>query len=692
MTEDIKLLKTTQTNEHYHIVYLRDEMAGITSIDDEHSHELKFKQSEPAVMNEFGLMIREGWQGGWFIYPDADGHTHELQEYEIKEDKIKEKSDKDKAAEVLENLFDDMEREKDSRINGEESKEFVANKQWDDEQKRKLEGTDRAAHTINVIADKINTLDGYQRQNRTEIKYLPSEKGDQRISDIANIIVKNDILNKCFYGREKSKVFRDASITGRGLFHCYEDLDKDIRGEIIIEKFQWNECYFGVHNKEDLNDCDRIEKVKWYSEDVIKAEYPDKFKKISGSVKSKDVQGIVKSEDWDKRLKTSELYNNNNYRVIEQEKKEYKRVYVLANVDGYAMNTEGWKDTDINKALTIEGFRKIPRKTYKIKITKVCMSVLLDEYYTDDEDFSIFPLYAELDDGVFWGKVEAVKDLQRLLNKAYSQFSDILNKVSNYGWFYDSDTFPDKKKKEEFQKNASSPGFLQEITNIDKQPVKVEGLKFPQELIGAIGLFANTIREIMNINLDLQGMTGGQQSGIALRQKIVQQLIGNDFLFDNMSFVEKKIGKVLIKKMQKLYTPKRILRILQNQNMKAMSGKNQKPLNIGGKPFTDYTEQEIMELLSTKDLIDNDVIISESPESPSAMMSSFLMLSEFKNQIPIPPEAIFEFAPLPQEVKDKISELIAQQMQTTAAQEQGKQQTEIQKTLIAANSKTQGRA
>lgn len=684
-----ELLKTTEDGKdlHYHILYLRDDGTGTTSITDDHAHEYIYQEPQEEVIDDdpasptFNVVIQEAVEGGWFIVPDSD-HEHGLEEYVTKSVTTKETEGK-LITDIAERYLDSQKLEEDSRESGYEAEEFHAHKQWDNAKKRELESKDRAALTINKIEEKIDNLTGYQKQNRTDIKFLAMENGDERVADILNILMK-DIMEKCSYAREESKVFEDAAIVGRGLFNIYDDFEKNIQGDIVIEKYKWDEGTFGTHEKEDLADCEIAFKEKWYSITKLKEIYPDKAEEFQPEQKDRNIRTDDIAEDWDKRLNTKEFINTvtKQYKVIECQRKVFRRVFVLINSDdGFSFDAEGWITKDINATKTIAGFYKIPRVTCSVRVTKIASTILLEDDMLegpDADEFSLVPLYAKYRNNEFWGKVEGVKDLQVLINKSYSQFVDILNKCANYGWFYDAETFPTKKEKDAFKRNASSSGFLSQVNDTNRLPKQVEGVKFPVELVNAIAMFNQDMREIMNVNLDMQGMGKGD-SGVAIRQKIVQQLIGNDFLFDNLSFTKKKIGQISIKKIAKLYTPERIMRIVANQNMRA----GEEGITINGQPFDEIDQDAIRRILEETDLTQYDVIVSESSSSPSAMMGNFLALLELAGKgVPIPPEAIMIYAPIPD--KKKVMDAIAQSQQQAAAQEDKKYQTEIEKTKIAA--------
>lgn len=684
-----ELKKTTQggrKDPHYHIAHMTDDGTGMMSAHkDGHTHDMLYVPPMPAMMTPgmdgMGNMMQDATPGGWQIM-ESNGHTHSgLEDYQpvIPTDK---RTDKEKVEHVL-RLYDEAGKiEKVSRKKGYESEDMYSHKQWDQSQKDSLEAVDRAAITINQVESKIDSLTGYQRQNRTEIKYLPVEGGDARVAEMLNALVKN-ITEQCQYQREKSKTFDDTAIVGRGLFNVSEDFTHDIQGKIVIEKFEWDEARLGPHTKEDLADCNFIIKEKWHSESELKGLYPDEWDEFSPEVRLKESGSLV-SEDWDKRLRSDDFVDlvAKKYKVLECIEKEFNRSYILANSsDGSTFDVEGWSKADIASAKSIPGFVKIPRVTYKLHSYKICTFILLDDEVMDEQDFPLVPVYAKFRKGAFWGKVEGVKDLQHLLNKAYSQFVDIINKVANYGWFYDDTTFASNADKDKWLKNASSPGFNQKIADVNRPPAKIEGVKFPAELVNAISMFGQSIREIMNVNLEMMGADGQARSGIAMQQKIVQQLMGNDYLFDNMAFAEKIIGRMIIRKVQKLYTPERIYRILSNQN-------TAEGFKVGEQDFSAYSKEEIIAMLRNTDLSKHDVIVSESANSPSAMMGNFMMLLELAGKgIPIPPEAIMEFAPIPN--KNRVLELIKQQQARTQAMENKKYDTEIDKTLITQQGKFQ---
>jgi len=660
-------LKATKKikNGHYHIVYFGNNGIALAS---------KAKDHVPEIMVD---------EAGMIYAVDPDGYKHEIVDYVPQEKKIVEKDDKEIVTNVLVDYQECFDLERDSRKAGRESEKMYSHDQWDDSEKP---SGNRAAVTINVLEDKIDNLTGYQKQNRTQPHFLPGEKGDAVVADILNIIVKN-ICNNCYYQREKSKVFEDESITGRGLFNVFEDYEKDARGNIVIERFPWDEAFFGPHNKDDASDCEVMFKTAWFSENKIKGFYPDKFSGMDGENKELELQPEI-NIDGGLNVSTYELIDKNakKFRLLERWKKEYEQTTVAVFAkDSFVQRLDGWNKEDIAAVKTISGMKTLDRAGYKMRKTRVISNVLLEDEYVKDEDFELVPVYGKYRRSRFWGKIEGVKDLQMLINKTYSQFLDIIAKVANYGYYYDQNTFDTVQDEKYWKDNASSPGFTAKISNAERPPHKEEGVKFPNEIVNAIQLFSQNLREIMNVNLSLQGISDNEQSGVAIKQKVVQQLIGNDFLFDNIKFAEQLLFKIVVKKIQKLYTPERIIRIIGNENKAKIAETGEKNgVTLAGKPLEAYQPEQIKKLLETVDLTEHDIIVSDAPDSPSAMMGAYLMMLETARPgALVPPDMFINLSPLPEELKQQMLKSLKDAQEAAAQAEDKKYSTEIEKTKIA---------
>jgi hypothetical protein len=105
---------------------------------------------------------------------------------------------------------------------------------------------------------------------------------------------------------------------------------------------------------------------------------------------------------------------------------------------------------------------------------------------------------------------------------------------------------------------------------------------------------------------------------------------------------------------------------------------------IAGQDFSQYSKQEIREMLEDADLTEYDVIITESSFSPSTRLEIARTIFELITQgAQIPPELAFEFLDVPSELKSKITDSLQQQQQAQTQSQADTNNSEVTKTLLA---------
>jgi len=691
-----KLAASSPKVKHKHIIYLNDDGSGMTTVNRGHQHpivmENQFEASydpntgEPAQI-QIGVMQK---------MQEVNGHTHEIKEVDFETPKPKE--EKKAIVDKVHKLFKKSEAySQESRDNAYENERYYCNEQWSKDDRRALEGQSRPALTINLSQAAIKSLSGYQRNNRTDLKFFPVEEGDALVADILTEISKV-ILEGCNYPLEETETFFQTLVAGVGYLNMYVSYDDDIKGKIVVEQFDWRDTYPGQHNKKDFSDLNHLEKVKWYSKEQLSNMFPDKKDEIEATftkhenddskilMRSKGADGTIEMPDGYQIEPGNYTYENidilnKNVRMIECWQKEYNRSKTFVDMDNeFVVNLDEWPDAEVSSLKTIgPNIKLVERNTFKMRVTKVAGETLLSDDYPDlaINDFHIIPIYAEKVRDRILSKMDFVKDLQDETNKRLSTMADILNKVNAYGVYYDEEMFYTRDDMEEFEEKYSTPGFMQKVRDVSRRPVKEEGVKYPAELERVTMTMMNLFDRLMNVNPELMGQQGNTQSGVAQIQKIKQALMGNEYLFDNLSLAKKKMGKILVHMIQEVYTPERIWRILNNQAIK-------QNVEIGGQPIEKYSKEQIIQMLENEDLTKYDVMTEESASSPSMMYANFLLLSDLAGKgLPIPVELLMEMAPIPESSKQKAMQMVKQQQQMQAAQEQKKYDTEIQKTLIA---------
>lgn len=692
------LLKTSKDEKHYHIAYVKEVEAPASS---SYGNPPISAASPTPTTQVMGLTTQV--KGHSHSITDGqvevvDGHTHTLEPYPVKEISKKQR-DADVVEDVLRLYKEAKSLEGESILKAHESENFVnGTGQWEKAEVDDLKSKQRAALTINELEPKIDLLSGYQRQNRTDWKFLPVEDGDSTVSDVLNVVVKN-VAEQCNYDHEETKTFEDQTIVGRGLFNLFVDYDKDMRGDIIVEKFPWDAVVFGAHEKFDLSDCEYLIKHKWYSEAKIKQMWPDKADELTKefdlyqdtpATPSHQIRGGDQYADTSSAVEVPTVSTpsmefvdiaRKEYRVLECWRKVYERNRIVVNVeDDFYFNAKGWADKDIESVKALGDFSIIDRVTMRMRVSKIASKILLDDDTPDlvYNNFHIFPVYAKKRGKMWWGKIEPVKDMQREINKRHSQSVDILNKVSAYGWFYDDNTFRTPQDAEKFRTTSASPGFAVKVADMSHLPERVEGVRFPSEIVQLESLASQKLREVMGINMELEGMGGQRASGTAILERKKQALVGNEFLFDNLAMVKRNLGRAIVAYIGKLYNADRLLRIVKNQDKRQPVALNNQP--VGG--MDDAQLEAVKKILDTADLTEYDVVVSDSPFSASMRQANFAVWLELAKTRPeVPTEFLIELSDLPD--KEKFKEMLDAQMQAKQAQEDKKYQTEITKTAMA---------
>ena len=663
------LAKTSSENKHTHLVYLSENLGqGLTSVKGAHTHELIFDPD----------------QGVWVMSPGDDGHVHELVEYTPRTVKAEKKSDEDKVDEVHSLFRAAMNAEGKARKDAKESEDFYKGEQWDKTTVSTLQSEKRTAITINEVAAKIDLLSGFQRQNRTDTRFAPIEDGDSGVARILDVVYKN-IEDQNGYDHEETLVFRDQTVTGRGIFHVYMDFDEDVQGKIVIERLNWKQAYFGPHEKFDLSDCEHFTKSKMFSVAQVKQMWPEKKSSVEAMMERVELgtaQDPILDTPDDQYRSAVEITDGKSteslldieskeIRVFENYHKQYYTEYsVVINEQGEVYQVRGMSKREADEWETIPVVRTLRRTKSEVIHRVVAGSVFLEEK-EPLESFPVVPAYAKKIDGYFYGKVEEIKDPQREINKRHSQAIDILNKQATYSWMYDGNTFESPNDEREFLANSSTPGYAIKVSDMQRQSLqKLDGVRMPTEVVGLMQLSSQKLQEIMNIPIEAQGLTDREFSGIALQEKRRSTQVANEFLFDNLNTSKRHLAKKVIALVQEHYTVERILRLVNNS----------RPLDEGDQQKNQINMAEAAQLLQNNDLMQYDVVTTPSVKSPTMRSANFAILVELAKQgFPIPPGVIIKSSDLPN--KDEILGQLAEQAQASQQAEQQKTQVELIKSL-----------
>ena len=669
--------KTTNEKGHYHIVYFNEEtLIGICSTAKGHQHKVfpnpNFIQDEGIINEEDPLIIENN-----------SDHFHTTKNFnETKDTGLSE----DEVISELKEIGDELKGyERESRDRAKTNIDFERGKQWDEKTKSLLNSKNRASLTINEIRPKINILTGYQAQNRSDIILRPIESGDQITADILTHVLKNVLENNNYFFTE-TKMFRKSAVAGRAILSSYIDFDDNIHGNIILKEIPYDSVWYSPHSDVTLEDCEMEYREQYLSISRARKMFPnisEYIEKETTGGKSKVGEITTQKRGYnDGDIKTGlDKISGKRIKIVELWRRTYERADIVINTkEEFFFNAGELTKLDKKYIKEFEDFRIMPRVSNKMRVTKMLGEKLLSDEILEDEMnfFQTFPLYCYKHDDGWDSIVTDAIDPQREVNKRHSQLVDILNRHASYGWIIDDQTFT-KKEEKRFIESSGTAGFIAK-TKQGGSLQKIDGTKFPNEVANLSQISSMKIKEVMNVNLEMQGMNSRAESGIAIIEKKKQGLIGNNFLFDNLSLLKKNITKYIIRLIQKYYSVERMLRILDSKS-------NSEELQLNGKEYKEYDRNDIKIVLENLDVTKYDVAISESNYSDTLRRADFAAWLGFASTSQVPPEFLIELSDLPK--KEKMIAMFNRMQQQQQQEQQLKQQAEVEKTMIAQQNKQQ---
>jgi hypothetical protein len=576
---------------------------------------------------------------------------------------------------------------------GEESYNFVENRQWDQKDLDYLKSQGRPAMTLNKCLPQIRLLSGMERQNREELRVFPREGSDTHDSDIMTGLVKYS-LDENLAAFQLTRKSNDVYICGRGWIKTDISYDENINGDVIIRRRNPFQVFWDPMGDEwDGSDMAWVQDAPWLTEEQAKElwpEFEDQIKVgdwLSGSVPN--MVGGIQTGDrhWEDKLFLDK--ETRRVRCLEHWYKKREIVMLAVNpATGDVMNAEdekyqeqfGGNAQQAAMAAQSAGFQFIRRR-----MTVVRCATVLNWIITQDKPspfkhncLPLIPYIGIQYMGEPWGLVEYLKDPQRLINKSVSNTLNHHNRSANSGWLNQEGEGADT---EVLTKFGSVAGVVINYKSV--KPDRIEPARLDAAHMSLAQVGDQSIDETSLLNAELQG-TGSQKtiSGRAIEARQRGGMIGNEDFFDNQLLGDKLLGYQLISNIQQCYTRARIMRIMGAQAIR-------NPEDQMVKQFTIMQQEQQDELFKTIDRClkaEYDYVVDRSPQSVTIRQEQFKMLMEaakaynVDGREVIPADIIVDKSDLPESDKAAIK----------ANLEKIRQQDQMMKMAGAAGQQVQG--
>lgn len=570
------------------------------------------------------------------------------------------------------------------RREAKEDYDFVAGKQWTDEEIAQFQEDHKPVIVINKIKPLLNILSGYQRLNRYDIDFLARTNDDVDLCQVRAGVTKY-VMDRCNYDETESVTFLDCAIGGLGWFGTRYKFDHEIQdGEAVIERVDPFSMYVDPEAHEtDFSDARFLIRAKWVAKDELKQVYPEHAEAIENNYAVYDSLETQNEErpDVDPLYYSSELKK---VRVVECWYKEHTTLTFFLTADGQRLPQEQVTPEMIQMGM-IAGSEDVPRD--EVKLCVFFDNTLLEEMTSPYEhgEFPYIPMvYHHYGVGdVPAGFVRDLKDPQREINKRRVQELHLLNTTASGGGFIEEGVMsPDQEA--EFKRMNNVPGHYQKINPgglariLEREPKNP-----PVAIIQAEQQAADDLRAISGINEQLLGVdVPSQSSGRAIELRQKQAVTHLAVIFDNLRHAKKKLAKILWggrgRKglIPQFYTAEKTYRI-EGENGQQFVTVNQQVVQ------QDPIAGVVVSTLNDLSHGDFDIVIGDVVASATQRQAQMWSLIDAISKLQIPADLIFDtiidLSDLPKKNEIKARWQQRQQSQQQQAQQQFQAQLELER-------------
>lgn len=522
--------------------------------------------------------------------------------------------------------------------------EYVAGDQWSDDDKARLEETKRPCATFNRIGPIIDSVVGYEVNNRRETTYLPRGLSDAQITETLNAAARF-CRDKAMAEDEENDAFRDMLICGLGVVETHIDDERDM---IAIERVPPLEMRWDpAARKQNLEDCNWMIREKWLGIDEVNDLWPDA---VDEALVGMDSLG---DQHWSGIHNATNAWRyNENQRSSWYDESENK---VLIGQYQYRLRETvievGDPESGRIVKFTPERWNRIKdrinapyreRTVWKYYQCTVAGPTVLEEGPIPCFSFRFITGKREESEGVFYGIVRAMLSPQQWSNVFFSTAMAALQSNAKGGLMIEESATNDLRDLAD--KWASPDGIV--VLNdgaITSGAIreKGSGAGYPPALDNLMRFAIDSIRETSGVNVEMLGAMGTASNAAQLEMERKQSaLTVLAPYFSALKRYRKAQGGDLLKLMRLHLSPGQVLRITDTD------------------PAMWWRDPGAAEF---------DVIVDDAPSSPNKKQEIWASLQNIlpaylRTGMPLPPD-LLRYLPLPESVANGWIQYIEQQQQ-----------------------------
>lgn len=466
---------------------------------------------------------------------------------------------------------------------------FYAGDQWSEQVRSDRALTNRPCLTINRLPQFAKQVINEQRQTRPAIQVNPVGEGaDVDTAEIIQGLMRHIEINsdsEIAY----DTAFEHAVIHGRGYFRVLTDyvndksMDQEIKVSWILDPFTvYMDPSCGEPDCSDAKYCFVIEDIPF---DVYKELYSESN---VAAYSLADFRSVGDGErDW---------FAQGNVRVAEYYWVEKKKITLVMLTDGTVIEEDELTDDD--EIMQRDG-KPVTRESEKpiIHWCRMNAKEILEENIWPGDTIPIIPVFGDMiivnGKKKLSGIVRYAKDAQRMYNFARTGVVEQIGMSTRTPWIM-AEGQEEGHEEEWRQSTTRNQAFLRyKPKTVGNQPVgpPIRNVFEPpiRSLTMALQQSDNDLKATTGIYDASLGEPGPEQSGKAIlaRQKEGEQ--ANSNLIDNMSRSIRRLGRLILEMIPKIYDVARVVRIINPDQTHKLTLINQEFEEAGIKKIYDLT-------------------------------------------------------------------------------------------------------
>lgn len=552
-----------------------------------------------------------------------------------------------------------------------EDYDFVAGRQWSDEDIKTLKEKARPVITFNRIQPVIDSVQGHEIGNRREVRYIPREMGDVKPNEIYTAAGEwfRDLSHA---DDHESDAFLDTIICGMGWTETRIDFEEDPEGLPVINRVDPLEMFWDFDARHrNIADNRRVWRVRRLPLSEAGAMFPGKSRHELDATwtEVRDVSDLKRQSDANQG--DEDQTGDGMVTVVHCQWIERESYYIAYDpVSGQEAEFSVSEYETANKRMKallgteMQGVRKRRKVRKQAFMGDIVLSV---GPAPSQKKFSFQAITGKRDrnKGTWYGLVRSMKDPQRWANKWLSQMLHIMNSNSKGGLLAERGAFESQAQAEQSWADPSAITFVNDGALTNQRIKEKAPPQFPAGFQQLTEFAVSSIRDVSGVSIEMLGMREANQAASLEYQRKQAGMTILQPWFDSLKHYREHQGRLMLDY---------IIEDLAVDMMEMQqTGRKPRLVRVVGEDAEQY-----LPLLKGAS-VEYDIIVDDAPSSPNQKEAAWAMLVQLIPMLgnAMPPQMLLkamEYSPLPSKIVEEMSKIADEASQQQAQAQQALQQ------------------